>query len=165
MITKLAYGIIPKEDADFVVNQYLPELKVAVKDIELTRAESDDLIEKFFGMIMKILYAFLWQEFFIPIPELYHLIPNEVGAMIMPHWNALSTRLSGFAQTDADVTEAKNMYPGDAHCRTHSPHALWHEESANGLLEIVFLADYVHGLLTKKFAELAEAKETDQFIQ
>lgn len=38
-ISKLAYGIIPKEDADFVVNQYLPELKVAVKDIKLTRAE------------------------------------------------------------------------------------------------------------------------------
>lgn len=91
VITKLAYLIIPKEDADFIVKQYLPELKVAVKDIELTRAEKDDVTEKFFGMIMKILYAFLWQEFFIPIPELYHLIPNEIGAAILPHWNAYST--------------------------------------------------------------------------
>lgn len=83
----------------------------------------------------------------------------------MPHWNAFSTQLSGFAQTDSDVVEAHNMYPGDAHCRTHSPHALWHEESANGLLEIVFLADYVHGLLNKKFAELAQDEDTTTLIQ
>lgn len=77
----------------------------------------------------------------------------------MPHWNALSTRLSGFAQSDDDVVNARNVYPGAAHCRTHSPHALWHEESANGLLEIVFLADYVHGLLSKKFAELNNTEQ------
>lgn len=47
-------------DADFVVKQYLPELKAAVKDIKLTRAEQDTVIEKFIGMIMKIAYAFLW---------------------------------------------------------------------------------------------------------
>ena len=59
-ITKLAYLIIPKDDADFIVEKYLPELKVAVKDIELTRSEQDTVIEKFVGMIMKIGYAFLW---------------------------------------------------------------------------------------------------------
>jgi hypothetical protein len=63
------------------------------------------------------------------------------------------------------VTNAHNLYPGDAHCRTHSPHALWHEESANGLLEIVFLADYVHGLLSTKFAELKENEENELFIE
>jgi hypothetical protein len=60
VITKLAYLIIPTEDADFIVKQYLPELKVAVKDIKLTRAEADTVVEKFVGMIMKIIYAFLW---------------------------------------------------------------------------------------------------------
>jgi len=72
----------------------------------------------------------------------------------MPHWNALSTQISGFAETDDDVVKAKNVYPGAAHCRSHSPHALWHEESANGLLEIVFLADYAHGVISKKMAEI-----------
>jgi hypothetical protein len=60
VITKLAYMIIPKEDADFIVLQYLPELKVAVKDIHLTSHEQDAVVQKFFGMIMKIGYAFLW---------------------------------------------------------------------------------------------------------
>jgi len=48
-----------------------------------------------------------------------------------------------------NVVNSKNVYPGDDKCRGTSPHALWHEESANGLLEIVFLADTVAGLLQK----------------
>lgn len=67
----------------------------------------------------------------------------------MPHFNAVSTKISGFAETDDAVVHAKNLYPGDSHCRTHSPHSLWHEESANGLLEIVFLCDFVHGIIAK----------------
>ena len=80
----------------------------------------------------------------------------------MPHYNALSTQISGFPETDDAVTNAKNLYPGDSKCRSHSPHALWHEESANGLLEIVFTADFVHGLITKKMAELN--RETTEII-
>lgn len=67
----------------------------------------------------------------------------------MPYWNEVSTKISGFAQTDEAVVNAKNVYPGDSQCRGSSPHALWHEESANGLLEIVFLADYMNLLLSK----------------
>jgi len=81
----------------------------------------------------------------------------------MPHWNALSTQVSGFSETDDAVVNAKNLYPGDAHCRAHSPHALWHEESANGLLEIVFMADYAHSVITKKMAEINE--ESSELIQ
>jgi len=148
-INELANLLIPKEDADFVVNQYLPELKKGVAHVDLSMADKKDLVNKFFGMIMKIGFAFLWQEFFIPLPELYHTLPNEFGAFILPYWNGVSSKISGFPQTDMNVANAKNVYPGDDKCRGFSPHALWHEESANGLLEIVFLADTVAGLLQK----------------
>ncbi len=46
-----------------------------------------------------------------------------------------------------NVNKSFNVYPGDNYCKTYSPHAIWHEESANGLLEILFLSDYMH-LLT-----------------
>jgi len=42
-----------------------------------------------------------------------------------------------------------DVYPGDDKCRGYSPHALWHEESANGLLEIALLADYFNGVVMK----------------
>jgi hypothetical protein len=39
----------------------LPVLGEAVKDISpLTRAEKSNLVHKFFGMLIKILFAFVW---------------------------------------------------------------------------------------------------------
>ena len=149
-IDKLAYLLIPAEDADFVVHQYLPELKDAVKDVTVSSEDRETLIYMFVGMLMKIGYAFLWQEFFIPLPELYHAIPNRVGAAFMPYWNDMSAKISGIPQTDEAVNQAKRgVYPGDTQCRGTSPHALWHEESANGLLEIAFTADFAYQILNK----------------
>ena len=62
--------------------------------------------------------------------------------------NEVSDNISGFARTDKNVVESKHIYPGSKQCRTKSPHALWHEESAMGLLEIVFVADYVHHVIS-----------------
>jgi hypothetical protein len=65
-------------------------------------------------MLMKIGYAFLWQEFFIPLPEIYGPIPNQLGASFMPYWNGASAKISGFPQTDDAVNKAKKgVYPGD----------------------------------------------------
>jgi hypothetical protein len=62
----------------------------------------------------------------------------------------MSTKISGFPETDKAVVLAKTgVYPGDAKCRGTSPHALWHEESANGLLEIAFLADFGFQIINK----------------
>jgi len=52
--------IIPKEDAQFIQEHYLPELEKSVTGITLTSDEKEDLVKKFAGMLMKIAYAFLW---------------------------------------------------------------------------------------------------------
>lgn len=115
--------------------------------MKLTHEDSKSVAYKFIGMIMKIIYAFLWQEFFIPLTWLYNDVGVGLGAKFMPDWNDLANRISGTPQTDDNVTTATNVYPGDSQCRGSSAHALWHEESANGLLEIVFLADFVNSIL------------------
>lgn len=156
IIDKLAYAIIPTlpgastADADFVVKEYLPELQTAIANVKLTHEDSKHIAYRFIGMIMKILYAFLWQEFFIPLTWLYNDVGVGLGAKFMLDWNDLANRISGTPQTDDNVTTATNVYPGDSKCRGDSAHALWHEESANGLLEIVFLADFVNSVLIKK---------------
>jgi len=68
----------------------------------------------------------------------------------------MSTRISQIPQTDENVVKSKNVYPGDDQCRGYSPHALWHEESANGLLEIVFLGDFMNKILSKTKLESPE---------
>lgn len=59
-VNLLAYAIIPKEDADFIVNDYLPELKESIGFVELKLKDKESLFNKLIGMLMKILYAFLW---------------------------------------------------------------------------------------------------------
>ena len=100
-------------------------------------------------MLIKILWAFVWQEFFIPLPFLYTTIPLGIGAYCTEAINAFASNLSGFPQTDKAVVEGKNLYPGQAMCRQTSAHSLWHEESANGFLEIALIADTMHKLTTK----------------
>jgi len=60
VISTLVKVIIPKEDADFIIEKYLPALGLAVTGITLTGAEKSDLLHKFGGMLIKILYAFVW---------------------------------------------------------------------------------------------------------
>jgi len=59
----------------------------------------------------------------------------------------MASRVSGFPQTDWYVNNSLDLYPGEAQCKGYSPHALWHEESASGLLEIIYTADYAHRIL------------------
>jgi hypothetical protein len=48
---------------------------------------------------------------------------------------------TGINQTDDHVTSFLHVYPGDAKCRLQSPHAIWHEGSAIGLLEYFYMND------------------------
>ena len=42
---------------------------------------------------------------------------------------------------------SKNIYPGDNFCRVNQSHSKWHEESANGLLDLVYAADQMKALI------------------
>ena len=145
----LAGVLIPKEDAAFVVDHYLPELHDAVKNITVSHANQKSLVFRFIGMLIKIGYAFMWQEFFIPLKFLYNPIFLPIGAKLLPDLNELSSRISGVPQTDDNVQFSHDVYPGDSQCRGYSPHALWHEASANGLLEIVFIGDFMNKILSE----------------
>lgn len=93
---------------------------------------------------MKILYAFIWQEFFIKATFLYNPVGLRLGAGFLPLWNEVADRIGGFHNPDSNVRLSKDVYPGDSYCRTWSPHSLWHEQSANGLLELIYFGDYVN---------------------
>lgn len=64
------------------------------------------------GMLMKIGYAFLWQEYFIPLKFLYGDEILSLGADFMVTWNKWAVDVSEFPQTDDDVTNSVNLYPG-----------------------------------------------------
>ena len=49
-----------QDSYEFYNQKFLPELRTATKDIVISRKDKTDLIDKVFGMVMKILYAFTW---------------------------------------------------------------------------------------------------------
>jgi len=101
-------------------------------------------------MMIKLLYATMWQEHLIPLLKLYNPFDITIGGKLLPYVNRLADHISGIPQTDAAVSSSKNVYPGDSTCRSAQAHSIWHEESSSGLLELVFLADFLNKVLTKK---------------
>ena len=132
-----------------MTDHFLPELEVAMIDVKVNIFQKFKLARMFTGMIMKIIYAFQWQEFFFPRPFMYTAVPHFFGAWTLPMFNFKASLISGIPQTDKYMNWSKNLYPGDKFCRRTSPHAFWHEESANGLVEIVFMTDFINSILSK----------------
>ena len=68
----------------------------------------------------------------------------------MPYVNLLANALNGFKHTDLNVQRSQRVYPGDVACRVGtSPHAKWHEQAGNGLLDLMFLAAEGDALLRR----------------
>ena len=128
----------------------MPELHKATAHLSTTKEEKVSLFNKFAGCIIKLLTSFVYQEHYFPVQDsFYDPIPMQIAAAMLPYVNQLASKISGFPQTDESVNDSVNVYPGDSKCRVEQPHALWHEESANGLLELIFVTDYIHQILMK----------------
>ena len=124
----LASRFIPDHSYIFISQKYLPTLGQAVASVNLSLADKLDVARKFTGMLIKMLYAFVWQEHVMPqFSFLYNSVGLHLGAALMLPLNDFASKLSGFPQTDQYVTSGLNLYPGQAQCKIRSPHALWHE--------------------------------------
>eukprot|EP00450_Noctiluca_scintillans_P003820 CAMPEP_0194496218 /NCGR_PEP_ID=MMETSP0253-20130528/13563_1 /TAXON_ID=2966 /ORGANISM="Noctiluca scintillans" /LENGTH=537 /DNA_ID=CAMNT_0039337589 /DNA_START=65 /DNA_END=1678 /DNA_ORIENTATION=- len=137
-----AFGLSDK-DQQFMVGTYLPAIRGALAQVEVSLAEKVALVPKFVGTLLKILYAFVWQEHVFKYGALYNTAWNLLGAYLIPTVNSLSNKLTGFSHPDASIQESSDVYPGDDSCsfKASAPHAKWHEQSANGLMDIGYLAD------------------------
>lgn len=76
--------------------------------------------------------------------------------------NFVADLFTMFPQTDTDVNRSVNVYPGQATCKYQQGHSIWHEMSSNGLLDLVYLCDYIHSL-TKDRADQYRDQEDSVF--
>jgi len=60
IITKLCSVLIPADSAAFIGDHYLPELHDAVANVTISHEDSKELTYRFFGMVIKIGWAFCW---------------------------------------------------------------------------------------------------------
>ena len=64
-ISKINYRL-PDDMKEFCFDKYLPEVRIATKDIlPIPDEEKSKLRGNLFGTLLKLLYAFLWQVRFI----------------------------------------------------------------------------------------------------
>lgn len=86
-----------------------------------------------------------------------HAITKELGKLAAPTIMSWGTALDKIPQTDENVVKSDHVYPGSNFCNSDSPHALWHEMSAQALMDLVFFVDEIDGVLRDHFAEMEQA--------
>ena len=107
------------------------------------------------GTFTKLLYAFVWQEDTFDLPVIFNPLANIFGATLLKYVNLFANGLTTFPVYDASMQNGTDAYPGSEWCNDQQPHAKWHLESANGLLDLVYLADHVNMLITQKLEQPA----------
>jgi len=139
-----AFGL-SAEVQEFLTDIFIPTVRGATKDLHLTLGEKAALVPKFLGTLVKLLYAFIWQEQTFVYKGMYDATWNLFGKILIPTVNSLANKLTGFDHPDASIQAGDDIYPGQAYCgvKSTAPHAKWHEMSANGLMDLAYLADVV----------------------
>jgi len=74
---------------------YIPEFQRSIKGAKFDPVLVDELKAVFLGALLKVGYAFLWQEFFIPITFMYNEFGMTIGAMGMAYFNHHLNLFSG----------------------------------------------------------------------
>ena len=55
------------QDKEFFLEEYLPKLEVQTHNVSLTTLEKAELLENTAGTLIKIFFAFFWQESIIDL--------------------------------------------------------------------------------------------------
>jgi len=132
---------------DFLFNEYDVRLQSLVKEKpELSGKDKRELLKRGIGVLVKIGYAMAWQEELFVGPWLASPGANKVGAWAMPFVNILADKLTSYSH-DFAVKTGYEIYPDCKRCRAQEPHSKWHEQSAVGLTDLVYLTDDIDYVL------------------
>ena len=62
IVSKLLSVLASQKDSDFIIHQYLPNLKPMMEKISVSCYDKILLLDNFISLIMKIFYSFIWEE-------------------------------------------------------------------------------------------------------
>lgn len=97
------------------MDSYVPALFAATESVKVPWEEKLNLASKGIGVVIKIVYAFCYQEKKLPT-----FINNYFDSKNMTIWggehiemiNGIADAISGFYETDINVMESFDLYPG-----------------------------------------------------
>ena len=94
-------------------------------------------------------YLFLSQEKITTNGVFINQTTNTIGSAILPIINKMTSLLQTFQYSDSSFETGTGFSPGMEHC-SWDPHAKWHLQSSIALTDFIFLADQIHGILSRK---------------
>ena len=163
LFTRFAIGSILRklnyttEEVDFFVNKFTIEVRKETKDIrekiQLQDNEIKKLFRNFVGVIVKSVYAALWQDASISISMPSESLFNEIGYDVLPLINDLANTATSFHQNNINFQEGKNLYPGEFVCNRggdngENKHPKWHLQTAISVLDVIYVSDEIHRIIT-----------------
>ena len=138
-------ALLDEEPLDFLVNQYLPEAKIVAEneDLPLPCWIGLPLVRRAMGVLMSMVWAFVFQENRIPTPCLVGPVFNttRLGAFKSPFVDVFVSLFTSVGNPIKNAYNGKEEYPGAKFCNRDSPHALWHQLSADAVFELTVMAD------------------------
>ena len=105
---------VPEEEKEFFLLTFLPELEAITGRHPLTTLQKAELLENTLGTVIKLLFAFLWQEAVIDLDGLNEIpAVNEAGAAFLPEFNMFAKNLTLWDLNVQDVQLGGRVQ----HCR------------------------------------------------
>ncbi|CAB9516883.1 expressed unknown protein [Seminavis robusta] len=176
VVDVVAPVFLDENDLDFILNKYVPELKVLIEtdDLPLGLSEGGALCIRMLGAVLGVLWAFLFQENQLPIPGLEGEVFNltALGAIKSPAVDVLLYLIHGVKNSDKrgwlGPDRRSHPYPGAEFCNKDSPHALYHGLIADGMFELYAVVDQVEEVLTKRNnrrRRMTESRSLEEEVQ
>jgi hypothetical protein len=142
---------LSEEDTNFLLQQFDPALQQGLVEAGVKVREEDKVVlaRRSAGMLLKMLYAFVWQEQTFKGAWLTSPEANQIGGAIIQEINLIGDYLTGYWHP-LYVRSSIGVYAGNALCKSLVAHAKWHEQSANALVDLIFVADDMHNLVLNR---------------
>lgn len=97
IITPLANAVLEPSDASFMIDNYMPDLNQATKDISVSHDDKKLIANQFIGILMKMLWSFVFQEHVMSFMSfLYGPVGLTLTNSELPDFNDLAVKISGF---------------------------------------------------------------------
>lgn len=88
--------VLPEDQKNWLNNEYMPEILKATKVNPISFDERIGGLRKALGVIVKIVYAFLYQEQFLPVPGFKTPFFIWLGALAVPSVTGFADFITGF---------------------------------------------------------------------
>ena len=76
----MSYWFLESPQADWMTKSYLPALQESLDGVKVSFSKIKDIYNRTSGFLMKMFYAFLYQEYFMYLPSIYDNFGLSIGS-------------------------------------------------------------------------------------